>query len=409
MLAPVEEELQLASAKCQEALAAPEFAGLDALLPGAPVSSEGWFELLSKCEKDPKAAAALRAMRSALPAELAAAGVTVEHYAVLRALPLAASRIVAVRIPVKIKRFYAELCCEVAARERQWASHFNMEGDPERFSDMVQLATLRRFPAGALNFAFERLAPLRMMLFIRPLALPGYLFQRLVAMPFARPSIGPHVNFGRKHSLILLQTDYERSMWLIAKTIEMDSNISGINGWSWFFSKTTGEVFPHLSWMRDILVDGGAYIIDTDPAEAGGYGFTYNNRKRQILYDEGKFCPRQTAYFWSRNDVLHWASQHPELIPEGESAVQPPPRRPLIHLKSPKPAKHAKRNSSITLWNGKAALDRMGQFNYVALVLVLPALILSLAALLASGPALALIALPVGVYLAFAFQYFFSQ
>ena len=410
MLAPVEEELQLAAAKCRrEALAAPEFVGLDAFMPGAPRDAEGWFELLSKYDKDPKAVAALKEMRSALPAGLAAAGVNIERYVVLKALPVSALRIASMPVPDTIKRLYATLCTEIAAKERQCDRHFDMEGDPERFFDMAQLATLRRFPAGALNFAYERLAPLRVMLCVPPLALPGYLYRRIVSMPFTKPAIGPHVNFGRKHSLILTRTDYKRSMWLVAKTVEMNPQVAGINGWSWFFSKITGEVYPHLAWMRNDIADNGAYLVDTFPAEPGGYGFTYNNRRRQILYGQGKFCPRQTAYFWRRDDFLDWASRHPELAPDGEAPVRAPRRRAWIRVRSPKSARHAKHNSSITLWNGRAVLDRIGQFKYIVLILVLPALILTLGALLISGSGLALLTFPIWAFLAFSFQYFFSQ
>jgi hypothetical protein len=409
MPAPVEEELQLAAAACRKALTGPEFAGLDALMPGAPRNAEGWFELLSKYDKHREAVAELKRLKSVFPAGLAAAGVSFERYIVLSSLPVATLRILTVSVPEKVKRLYAALCTEIAGKERQWESHFDMEGDPERFSDMAQLATLQRFSAGSLNFAYERLPPLRMMLCISPFSLPSYLYRRIISMPFTKPAIGPHINFGRKHSLVLLRADYERSMWLIAKTIEMNPETSGINGWSWFFSRIVGEVYPHLAWMRDSLADGGAYLVDTFPADPGGYGFGYNNRKRQILYEQGKFCPRQTAYFWSRDDVLRWASEHPELATDGEIPVRAPQGHVSARVRSPKPAKHAKHNSSITLWNGPAALERMGQLKYIALTLLLPALALSLATFAAIGTWAAVLTFPVWLFLALCFQYLFSQ
>jgi hypothetical protein len=198
-------------------------------------------------------------------------------------------------------------------------------------------------------------------------------------------------------------------MWLIAKTIEMNPEVTGLNGWSWFHSKVVGEVHPHLAWMRDIMVDNGAYLIDTLPAEPERYGFSYNNRKRQILYEQGKFCPRQTAFFWPRDNVLYWASQRPEFAHEGETPVQAPQHQVAPRVRSPKPARQAKRNSSTTLWNGKAALDRMGQYPYIALVLFLPALILSLAMLYIAGAWTAVLTFPIAIFLAHIFQYFFSQ
>jgi hypothetical protein len=408
MLAPVELELQTASAKCREALNAPEFQLLDAVLDG-PGDAQDWFDLFSRYDTDPDAYAKLRKMKAALPAELATAGVKIEHYVALQALSVAASRIGSMSLPQTIKRYYATFCTEIAERERQWESHYNMEGDPDRFIDIVHLATLRRFPLGALNYGYENVAALRTMFFIHPFSAPGYLYKRLISMPFAKPTFAPHLNYGRKGSLVLSRTDYEQSLWLLAKSVEMHPKVSGINGWSWFYSQLVGETYPHLAWMRDVLVDGGAYLIDTFPAEPGGYGFAYNNRKRQILYDQGRFCPRQTVFFWSRNDFLDWASRHPELIPEGEEPVRAPLRHALIQIKSPKPARHAKHNSSITLWNGKAVLDRIGGLKYLGLVLILPALMLALSAFFISGPWLAFLTFPIAVFLFFSFQYFCSQ
>jgi hypothetical protein len=406
---PVGQALQVASDKCIEVINSPQFGELSNL-PDTPRDAQGWFELLSGYDQNPDTDAnvGLRRMRAALPVERAAAGARIEHFAVLNALHISANRISSVCLPDTVKHLYATLCIEIAQRERQWEGHFDMEGNPERFLDMAQIATLRRFPAGALNFAYERPAFLRLALNVHPLALPGYLFQRLIAMPFAKPAIGPHVNYARKNSLILLQIDFERAMWLTAKTVEMNPHVTGLNGYSWFYSKITGDVYPNLAWMRDVMVDGGAYLVDTYPAEPGGYGFAYNNRKRQILYDEGKFCPRQTAFFWSRDALLDWASQHPELAPEGETPIQALRRRACIHIKSPKPARHTKRNSSVTLWNGTVALRRFGKLNYITLVLLLPALVSSLACELICGPWLAFLTFPIWVFLAFSFQYFFS-
>lgn len=416
MMTSVEQKLQAASAICRDALNAQENVQENAqayrdlrALPGAPRDAQGWFELLSQFDHHPGACSALKGMKAALPAQLTTAGVKVEQYAVLNALSIAATRILSAPVPDTIKCLYATFCTEVAARERQWENHFDMENDPERFVDMAQLATLRRFPAGALNFAYEKLGLLYVTLNVHPFALPGYLYQRLVAVPFTKPAMGPHINYGRKNSLILQQAEYERSLWLMAKTMEMNPNVEGVNGSSWFYSQIVGEVFPHLAWMRDVYANGGAYLVDTFPADPAGYGFAYNSRKRQILYQQGKFCPRETAFFWSRNNFLAWASRRPDLAPEGEAHVQPPQRQCIIHIRSPKPARHAKRNSTVTLWNKRKSVERIGRINYILLVFALPSLILSLVTFLVLGGWAAVLTFPIWLFLAFAFQYFVSQ
>ncbi len=341
-----------------------------------------------------------------MPAERIAAGVILERYAVLNALSVAFPRIASMLVPDTVKRLYAISCVEIAQKERQWDNHFDIQRDTERFIDVAQYATLQRFPAGALDFVYDRLAPLRATLCVHPVSLPRYLYLRTFSIPVTEPAFTPHINYGRKNALILTQADYERSLWLIAKTVEMNPKVKSLNGWTWFLSQTVGEVCPHLAWMRAVFVDGGAYLVDTFPAT---HGFAYNNRRRQILYEQGKFCPRQTAMFWKRDSFLDWASRRPDLIPEGEEPVKAPQDRPRIGMRLPRPAKHAKRNSAITLWDGMALFDRIGAFSYVTLVLIAPALILSLAVLFLLGPWAALLTFPAAVFLAHAFQYFFSQ
>jgi hypothetical protein len=403
----VEEELQAAADQCREASNAPECRAIDAL-PDAPNDEQGWFELLSGYRRAPKAGEVLMAMRAALPAEIAAAGVRVERYAILKAFPVAIARIPDVPVPNTIKRLYATLCTEIAANEPQWQIHFNLD-DTERFLDVAQYATLRRFPAGALGFTYERLAPLRASLSVHPLVLPAYLYQRIVSMPVVKSAIAPHVNFGRKGSLILTRTAYERALWLVAKTVEMNPKLTGLNAWSWFCSQSVGEAFPNLAWMRAVFADGGAYLVDTFPSQPEGYGFAYNNRKRLKLYEEGKFCPRQTAVLWERNILLDWASRHPELAPADEEPIRPPKRLPLVRLKPAKPARHAKHNSPITLWDGMRMFDGLGAGKYCALVLLLPGLVFASIAWLVAGVWLAVPMFPVGVLLGYVFQYYFSM
>jgi hypothetical protein len=403
----VQDQLAAALATCREALADPKFAGLDGRLPGAPRDAAGWFALLEGYPETLASGAALARMKTAFPADAAAAGVKIEHYAALSALPAALSRIGDKPLPDSEKRFYASSCCEVAARERQWEGLYDLD-DPEPFTDLAKFASLRSFPVGDVAFSFGKGAPLRWPLSIHPQALPGFLCELTLAMKGTDPTIIPHINYGRK-TLVLQRSEYERSLWLMAKTIEMMPEVKGLSAVSWVHSSIVGAVFPHMAWMRDVFIDAGAYVVELEPSAPWRYGFGYKNPKRQKLYDEGKFCPRQTLILWPRNDFLEWAASHPELAPEGERPPLPPRRG--LHLRIPpaRASSQTKQNSPVRLWNGNDTYRRWGRLRYVAAIVLLPALAVSLMTAMLTYRWAALPVFLIALFVAHAFQYFFSQ
>jgi hypothetical protein len=401
----VGEQLAAAAAKCREALADPKFAGLNERLPGAPRDAEGWFALLGGYPHDGESYASMVRMVAALPADAAAAGVKVEHYAVLQALTVAAPRMNAEPVPNSVKRLYATLCCEIAARAKHWESHLDIGS--WRFNDVAHLASLRRFPAGEVGVQFWPRLSLFYPLRIHPFDLVGFLCEVAFAVRGIGPVASLHFNYARANSLVMPQIEFERSLWRIAKTLEYHPRVKALTSNSWFHSPRVAETFPRLAWMRDVFTNGGAYAVDLEPGHAADIG--YNSVKRKQLHDEGKFCPRQTLIIWPREDLLSWAASHPEFADEGETPpAAPEPKRWRIRIKPPGPSRAAKRNSPIMLWDGIAAYSR-GAAKYVFLVLVLPALAVAVVAGLGFGWLAAVPAFAIGLAAAYIVQYFFSQ
>jgi hypothetical protein len=405
----VTDQLAQAQARCRDALADPKFAGLSERLPGAPHDAPGWFTLLQRHPHDPAVAATLRQMKAALPAEAAAAGVKIEQFAALNAFPAALAEIGEKPLPDAVKRLYAAFCSEVAGRERQWEGLYNIDGDPEPFHDLAAFATLRGFPVGDAAFSFGRMSPLKWALRVHPKALPGFVCELALGMKGTDPAIMPHVNYGRK-TLVLQRAEYERSLWLMAKTLEFMPDVKGLCAVSWLHSSAVGDVFPHLAWMRTMFTEAGAHVVELDPSTPWRYGFNYNNPKRLKLYQEGKFHPRQTVVLWPRDEFLAWAADHPALGPADEPAPALPEHKGLyMHLRGPRPSRQSRHNSAITLWDGEALYHRWGRLPYALAILLIPALGLAVFLALLTHWWAAIPAFPASLFAAHAFQYFFSQ
>jgi hypothetical protein len=411
------DELFQAAEICKEALAAPKFAGCAKTLPLRPADAEAWFHLLGGYPYHAASVNRIKALKSAWPVSARQAGATFEQYAILQSLTFAAPYAAELPLANSVKRLFANLCHEIAGSDELWAEHyseglidqkglvFNAEG--LLFRDLVWLASLRRFHAGDYVFDCHPVVARSILLKIPPRAIPGFLREIHQGMGGWGPTVLPHINSGRPNQLILQEKEFERSLWRIAKTLEANPEIKGIESHSWLLSAPVGEYSPHLAWMRALYLDAGAYAVDMDPALVDS-GFQIGSTKRRQLHQKGDFHPRETLVLWRRADMLAWAASRPDLADPGEE----PPLAPaqtgrVVRIPSPSPSKPARHNSPLTLWDG-AEMLKLKPKQYILLVILLPALMAPLAAASVAwwAAAPAFMVAFVGAWL---FQYYFFQ
>jgi len=402
-------EIGGALAVCRAALAEPGFQRIEVSLPAEARGSAFWFDLLSGYPYDAHKVARLKTLKGSV-VESATPEYSLERFAVLQALLQTAPQWPSQSLPRSVISFCAVFCNEIAANEPQWAAMLDIDNEPERFMDVAKIATLRRFIAGEVAFSYERVPPARGLLSVHPLSLPLYLANLSLVMKGIQPVMSVHLNYGRKGSLILSREQFEQSLWRLAKTVEMQPRLKGLNTAAWFFSKVTGEVVPHMAWMRAMFEEGGAFLVDMQPHPASTrYSFTYNNKKRQMLYEAGKFCPRYTGVYWQRDDFMNWAASRPDLADARDEPIAARAITNPFKIRSPKSAPQTKRNSKLTLWDGIALSDRMGLMRYIGLVLVGPGAIAAGACIAAGRPLLAPLAFLLAFFCAHTFQYYLSQ
>jgi hypothetical protein len=373
----IKAQLAEAVAICQSALSEPEMTGLMDRIPDAPVEARGWFQLLSNYP-GAKEAASIRRMKNVVNPDGAAGFPSVERYAILQALTVALPRVNNLPLAVPVKRKFAELAAQVARPSEQWRRNFAAARKPF-MEPMAELATLRQFPAGELIFNYmERVSyvwPLR----FPPRAVPGFLLEIVFGLNGWGPCICPHINRWRPNPLFVRKTEVERSLWRMAKTLEYRPDVKFLLSDSWLYSADVGQVSPHLAWMRAIYEEAGAYVVSMETAHEDA-GFRELSDTRAELHNTGAFNPRRTLVLLRRADMLAWAAQRMDLADEGERApLLPATRSRSIRIRSPRPARAAKHNSPLHLWNGLGLLSRRPRL-YVLLVLILPALVIAAAA-----------------------------
>lgn len=362
----------------------------------APKTPQQWFDFLRSYGDAERRL--LRRLKAVAP------GAPVEAFASLNAALVSLDHADAAGLPRSVRRRFDDMCREWAAMDTYWVDHFDV--DNPRFYDVAELATLHRVLAGEAAFAFGERLPFDFFLRCHPLHLPNFVVQMIWSMRRAAPILTLHFHYARRNRLVVSQLEFERALWRMAKTLEMNPRYAGISTNSWFHSVAVREAFPRLAWMRDVFLDGGAYAIDFEAGHAEDIG--YNSAKRKELNEQGKFLPRHTLVLWPRDAVLTWAASRPDLKDPNDREIIAPHGRLRLSIGSPKPRPNTRWNSPLHLWDSVRWRRRFGA-KYWAAVLLGPGLLAAAVFGALTGWAWGLLALCAGVLTAYVVQYYVSQ
>jgi hypothetical protein len=104
----------------------------------------------------------------------------------------------------------------------------------------------------------------------------------------------------------LIPAEYRRSYLRMAACMELQPEIRGAVGGSWLHAEETMEITPHLRWLNDLFLENGGLLLHLGPASIDS-GFLVGSKKRQELYEAGKYRPRNAVFLWPREALLEWA------------------------------------------------------------------------------------------------------
>jgi hypothetical protein len=178
------------------------------------------------------------------------------------------------------------------------------------FIAMCKIATLRRFPAGQLDWEVSGL-PRSWILRVRPKNLPRLLQYVTTRFGGFGPAFFSHVALHKSDSLLLMEREMGRSYYRMAKCLEIQPSIRGFLTSSWFYSEETFRVSPHLNWLTRVFQENGGIVLDMGPAPLDSGVFT-RSPERRTLYESGQFKPTNALVLWGRNEMIKWSSNHPE-------------------------------------------------------------------------------------------------
>lgn len=400
----LDDELRRAEESCRAALST-EYSEVVGL-PGLPRSPEGWFDLLRGVPQDRGRSAALQAIVRQAEKSYGFRPGSIERFAILQAYIVSFPMIESLQVHDSVKHEYLVTCRQIAAGSRDFGDQFNLGTDA--FEELARIVTLRRFHAGQDSFDIMVL-PRTWLLRAHPLALPGLVREIALRLRGFEPIVMPHINYWRANRRLIFKQENERSLWRIAKTVEMQPRIKGLASMTWLNCKATGEVSPHLRFVRQFCLDNGGYVVDLNVAPVGS-GFMIGDARRKSLYEEGKFRPREALVLWPRDAMLRWANLYEREYRSGQCKNSAERR----HVAEPsKPVWQFDANKTFssgrfTLINCEPLMRRRPR-RYITLVFLLPCLLAALATAALAGIGAVLPVVSATVILIWILQYFFLQ
>ncbi len=93
----------------------------------------------------------------------------------------------------------------------------------------------------------------------------------------------------------------------IAKMLELNHDIRGVIGGSWFNDPNVATISPRLGYLTKIPIENGARVFRIGSSQADIENATTRSKTRRKLYEQGKYLPTKYLLIWTRKDLINWA------------------------------------------------------------------------------------------------------
>ena len=103
---------------------------------------------------------------------------------------------------------------------------------------------------------------------------------------------------------------YDQCYLRIAELLELNPEIKGMMGSSWWFDPALERISPDLTFLRKVPLENGAQLFRVGTRVYATRQATLLAAERKILYDSGRYHPTIYLLAWTRKDMLEWANRY---------------------------------------------------------------------------------------------------
>lgn len=102
---------------------------------------------------------------------------------------------------------------------------------------------------------------------------------------------------------------YDHCYVRIAELLQLNPDVRGMFGSSWWFDPKIDFIAPELHFLRQTPVENGAEVYRIGPDADAIRDAIQFSKKRRAVYASGEFMPCRYMMVWARADMLDWASR----------------------------------------------------------------------------------------------------
>jgi hypothetical protein len=191
------------------------------------------------------------------------------------------------------------------------AMSVSMPAGSYHFERAAKMATLRRFPAGPMEWEISGVP----RSYFLQAAFPANL--RFLAFVIFRlggrvPCFFVHLAPPPRNRALSVPKEVLRSYYRMARSLQLQPGVRGLLAHAWFHDPAAVRDHPHLEVLSRPYVDHGGLITLLGPAPPSS-GVLVGNAQRSADYLAGRVQYRYGFAIWPRDAAIGWANAHPEL------------------------------------------------------------------------------------------------
>lgn len=190
------------------------------------------------------------------------------------------------------------------------AMNVSMAAGSYHFDRAAKMATLRRFPAGPMEW---ELSGIPRSYFLQA-AFPANL--RFLAFVIFRlrglvPCFFMHVAPSPRDRALSVPKEVFRAYYRMARSLQLQPEVRALLAHAWFHDPSAVRDHPHLEALNQPYVSHGGLITVLGPASPTS-GVLERNAQRSADYLAGKVQYHYGFAIWPRDAAIRWADAHPE-------------------------------------------------------------------------------------------------
>ncbi len=191
------------------------------------------------------------------------------------------------------------------------AMKVSMAAGSYHFDRAAKMATLRRFPAGPMEWEISGIprSDLLKAAFPANLRLLAFVTFRLRGR---KPCFFMHVAPAPRNRALSVPKEVLRAYYRMVRSMQLQPEVRALLACAWFHDPAAVRDYPHLEVLNRPYVDNGGLITLLGPAPPSS-GVLEGNAQRSADYLAGKVQYNSGFAVWPRDAAIRWADAHPEL------------------------------------------------------------------------------------------------